>query len=289
VVDTTEAASAVEAGRMKTGDVAFVNGNKVTGTGTKTLSSANDTVNEGYYGATTLSAVDTDLVAANIKCGKTIFGVTGTLPPGCVAKTGQTDCYDVSGFEIDCAGTGQDGEYQMGCVPVVSPSGSGDFGNYKRTSLPCSSAGFTDNGDGTVTDNLTGLVWLKNADCFGWIWWDAALTACNNLATGTCGLTDFSSAGVWRLPNINELRSLLDPSLPSPYLPAGHPFTNVRTGDIFEDSYWSSTVVTGSLPIAYGWLVSIKEACIWEVLLDKNDPENSSFIGFHVWPVRSGN
>lgn len=73
----TEAGSPVDATRMKTGDIAFVNGSKIIGSGTKTLSDANDTVAEGYYAATTLSAVDTNLATANIKAGVTIFGIAG--------------------------------------------------------------------------------------------------------------------------------------------------------------------------------------------------------------------
>jgi len=66
-------------------------------------------------------------------------------PPAPVPKSGQTACWDESGYPIDCVGTGQDGEYQGGVS--VDPR-------------------FTDNGDGTVTDNLTGLIWLKDANCF---------------------------------------------------------------------------------------------------------------------------
>ncbi|MBF0551597.1 MAG: TIR domain-containing protein [Deltaproteobacteria bacterium] len=43
---------------------------------------------------------------------------------------------------------------------------------------------FTDNGNGTVTDQKTGLIWLKNANCFGRRTWDDAVTACQNLADG---------------------------------------------------------------------------------------------------------
>ena len=91
VVDTTEATNPVVAGRMKTGDVGFVNGNKITGTGTNTLSDANDTVAAGYYESTTLSAVDTDLTGANIVSGKTIFGKAGTA----IATTGNAVVGDV--------------------------------------------------------------------------------------------------------------------------------------------------------------------------------------------------
>jgi len=43
----------------------------------QSLNPANDTVAEGYYAATTLSAVDANLATANIKATKTIFGVAG--------------------------------------------------------------------------------------------------------------------------------------------------------------------------------------------------------------------
>ena len=105
-------------------------------------------------------------------------------------KTGQTTCYDESGNVIDCAETGQDGDIQAG-VDWPEPR-------------------FEDNGDGTITDHLTGLVWLKNADCGGTMTWNQALTYCNNLASGSCGLTDGSAIGDWRLPNIVELESLVN-------------------------------------------------------------------------------
>ena len=41
-----------------------------------------------------------------------------------------------------------------------------------------------DNSDGTVTDNLTRLIWLKNANCFGSKTWSEALSDCNSLASG---------------------------------------------------------------------------------------------------------
>ena len=67
--------------------------------------------------------------------------VAGTVD---LPKTGQTKCYDTSGAEIPCAETGQDGDIQAG-VPWPEPR-------------------FTDNGDGTMMDNLTGLMWTKNAN-----------------------------------------------------------------------------------------------------------------------------
>lgn len=99
---------------------------------------------------------------------------------------------------------------------------------------------FSDNQDGTVTDNLTGLVWLKNAGCFGTANWADALSQVNALASGACGLSDGSAAGQWRLPNINELESLVDVSSSNPALSPANPFTNVSNG-----IYWSSTSYFG--------------------------------------------
>ena len=59
-------------------------------------------------------------------------------------KTGQTTCWDTIGNVIPCPGTGQDGEIQAG-VAWPSPR-------------------FNDNGNGTVTDKLTGLMWTQNAN-----------------------------------------------------------------------------------------------------------------------------
>lgn len=73
----TEAADPISAGLLPTGKIGFVNGSKITGNGTKTLTDANDTVEAGYYAATTLHAVDADLATGNIKSGVTIFGIAG--------------------------------------------------------------------------------------------------------------------------------------------------------------------------------------------------------------------
>lgn len=99
---------------------------------------------------------------------------------------------------------------------------------------------FTDNGDGTVTDALTGLIWLKDAGCLRTALWADGLMAVNQLASGTCGLSDGSTAGVWRMPNVVELESLMDVSASDPALPAGNPFLNVSGG-----IYWTSTSYYG--------------------------------------------
>jgi hypothetical protein len=169
-----------------------------------------------------------------------------------VAKTGQTSCWNQSGALVDCTGTGQDGEYQAGVS--VSPR-------------------FTDNGDGTVKDNLTGLIWLKNANCFGFRNWTDALTDANTLSDGTCGLADGSADGAWRLPNIKELQSLIDFGIVNPALPTGHPFSGADS-----ISYWSSTTQVDA-PI-FAWLVDFYNGFTFG--FEKDDDVA------YVWPVRSG-
>ena len=91
------------------------------------------TIAAGYHNGAGTVAGDVDLAASNIVNGVNIFGVTGTagIVPAQPLKTGQTTAY----------GTGSDGDLQKGA-----------------------SRSFTDNGDGTITDNTTGLMWEKKSD-----------------------------------------------------------------------------------------------------------------------------
>ena len=99
---------------------------------------------------------------------------------------------------------------------------------------------YVDNQDGSVTDTLTGLVWLKDAGCLAPATWTTALDEANHLAAGACGLTDGSTAGQWRLPNQWELESLVDESAAAPAITPGSPFANVAA-----TAYWTSTSYYG--------------------------------------------
>lgn len=83
-------------------------GARKTGSGTKTLSAANEIVAAGYYAATTLSTVDGDLAPANIKSGVVIFGFTGTAVPDPSIATGSYVGNDgaarqiTTGFKCSC-------------------------------------------------------------------------------------------------------------------------------------------------------------------------------------------
>ncbi|MBI3523609.1 MAG: DUF1566 domain-containing protein [Betaproteobacteria bacterium] len=118
---------------------------------------------------------------------------------------------------------------------TTSYASGDDFSVQKGVAWP--GQRFTDNANGSVTDQLTGLVWLKNAGCYNPADWATALASANQLASGACGLTDGSTAGQWRMPNANELESLVDVSRANPAISSGHPFTNVNV----TEAYWTST------------------------------------------------
>jgi hypothetical protein len=211
--------------------------------------------------------------------GRTLDEVMAVARPGALAprvnKTGETDCHYDNGTAGTCTcGTancpaGQDGDYEMGIDPVIVPTG-GTLGAYSTPAW--TGVRFTDNGDGTVTDNLTALIWLKYADCWHDQTWGQALTDANALADGHCGLTDGSSAGDWRLPNANELHSLIDLTQSNPPLPSGHPFYNVVWA-----GYWSSS--SGALDPRGAVVVRLVDGDVnnqW-----KTNPN-------YVWPVRGG-
>jgi hypothetical protein len=173
---------------------------------------------------------------------------------------------------------------EMALVPRTGQTASyavGDDGNLQiGVSWPIYR--FTDNNNGTITDNLTGLIWLKNANCTdtvgginksaGNLVWGDALTWSNNLSSGLCGLSDGSNARDWRLPNIVELESLIDQSQFNPALVAGHPFYNLQT----DYYYWTSN--SSSLGPRYAWVLYIVDGYVgFDIKYNLN----------FVWPVRS--
>lgn len=102
------------------------------------------------------------------------------------------------------------------------------------------------------TDNLTGLIWLQNANVAGARMWADALTDVENLnrdGTMNVALTgNKSNRGSrqkdWRLPDEKELASLTDYTNNNPALPSGYSnFFN----DVQSDSYWSSDTLKGGI------------------------------------------
>lgn len=136
-----------------------------------------------------------------------------------VLTTGQTKCFNAVGAEIQCDDPGfprQDGAIRAG--------------------LPWS---YRDNGDGTITDNVTSLTWTK-APLDG-VTWQGALEHCSTLTLG--GESD------WRLPNVNELLTITHYSA-NPVAP-GPPFAIESTSWII----WTSTTYAFPAQRDLAWAV----------------------------------
>jgi Protein of unknown function (DUF1566)/Secretion system C-terminal sorting domain len=97
---------------------------------------------------------------------------------------------------------------------------------------------FTDNADGTITDNLTNLMWQKVASATLQTW-ENAITNAENLVLAS--LTD------WRLPNIKELQSLNDESVVQPSVTAPY-FANLGV-----NKFWSNTSLPNQTSKAWYW------------------------------------
>ena len=137
---------------------------------------------------------------------------------------------------------------------------------------------FKDNGDGTVTDNLTGLMWTKDAnvaDAMGGFQWALDYVAgMNSGSNENFGYTD------WRVPNIRELMSLIDYGMFKPVLSTGHPFTDVQGN--FNNLYYH-TSTSHAANHTHTYCVSFYHA---DVTACNKYPEiNDAYL----WPVRGGN
>lgn len=162
---------------------------------------------------------------------------------GILPATGQTQCYDSNGRCIHCEGSRQDGEFRFG-RPWPEP----------RFEVI----------DDVVIDRLTALCWAKRADLAGGpVTWLDALTEVARLNQGATGKVG------WRLPNINELESLVDCGMHSPALPFGHPF------ECIQESYWSST--TSMFEPDWAWALYLTKGAIG--VGHKRGPH------FYVWAV----
>ena len=128
---------------------------------------------------------------------------------------------------------------------------------------------------GPLPDNLTGLMWLRDAECFGNMSWQDAL---DTVAAFNADSENFSCGGYaagysdWRLPNRKELYSLMDFSHSGPALPDGQPFLNVQ-----PSYYWASTSYASYSNLA--WAVGLGDGSVYDVFKP---------LGFYVWPVRAG-
>jgi len=213
------------------------------------------------------AAVDgnTDDDLPDLKCGPGLLaGVDSILP-----KTGQTTCWNSSGVVVACAGTGHDGDVQAGQAKA-----------------------FVNNGNGTISDDSTGLVWEVKCDgalCptihdkdTSYMWADAFAVHvatlnntcdgdnvtsctqnspdCDGIGNGLCG---HGGSRDWRVPNLLELETIWDLEQSSASPPttfaafdACAPNCNVTSCSCTAaDFYWSSTTFASGPTTA--WAVDL--------------------------------
>jgi hypothetical protein len=170
----------------------------------------------------------------------------------------------VSGNSQEVSSTGQTVSYAKG-----------DDG-YIEAGIEWPTLRFTDNGDGTVTDTITGLMWLKDGGCFKKNWSTMLSTISNfNSYPGQYNCLGYAASYTdWRLPNVKELESFLNygTSDSSSWLNS-QGFVNVKSS-----YYWSSTTYPGSTTQA--WIVDMQKAK--KVYITKS-------YNYYGWPVRGGN
>lgn len=134
-----------------------------------------------------------------------------------LVATGQTTLYDLDGEEINSLNPGdhlygQDASYLAGDEMI-----------------------YLDNGDGTITDLNTGLVWQQSPSSNTFTWQEA-VDYCENL--------ELDGKDDWRIPSLKELYSISDFGLGWPYLDTD--YFDLASGQVSKDEqYWSSNYYVG--------------------------------------------
>ncbi len=158
-----------------------------------------------------------------------------------IPRTGQIKCFDELGQETDCTGSGQDAE--------ISSGSAWPDPRFFRL-------------EAGIWDRLTDLVWQEPLKYYDQpVNWQQALELVQNIKDGNH----------WRLPNINELESLVDASAHCPALPENHPFNGL------QDGYWSSS--TSCFETDWAYVLYLDKGAVGVGF--------KAYRDFFVWPVRS--
>jgi len=125
---------------------------------------------------------------------------------------------------------------------------TGDDGDLEK-GYPKAPPRFKDNGDGTITDMATGLMWVADPSQLGGVFgtpgspstmiWNTAIDACNAL--------DYAGHKDWRLPNILEYQSITNRGKDWPYIYTTY-FKNIQAS-----YYYTSTVDYHAAPNVQNW------------------------------------
>jgi hypothetical protein len=200
---------------------------------------------------------------------------------------------------ILCAFTfAQQGIIELPATGQTTSYYPGDDGDLQK-GVPLPANRFTDNGDGSVTDSFTGFMWVKDGNLIasrdpdfdqdrtpgdGDIDWKTAFDYVDLLNN-----ENYLGHNDWRMPNMVELRSLVNLEIPDIALPPDHPFVNLK------DLYWSSTTSENMRSLAIGVLIQehyahsniINPAGETEDFAKDPDIIGANYWKYYLLPVRN--
>lgn len=124
----------------------------------------------------------------------------------------------------------------------MEPDGKGFYILFVRGNTEYGENDFTNNNDGTITDNATGLMWTRDDNGEAVLWQDALAWVQQKNNENYLGYND------WRLPNVKELQSIVDYTR-SPSTTSSAAIDNVFNCSTITDEggytnypfYWSGT------------------------------------------------
>jgi hypothetical protein len=185
----------------------------------------------------------------------------------CHLQSRPSDATDTSITARNSVDSSGSGNHKLSAIPQTGQKRqymAGDDGDL-RVGNAWPVPRFTENGDDTVTDHFSGLMWTINANkANGKVDWEQAISG-----AGTCNDGRYTD---WRLPNRNELESLIDLGRYDPALPTGHPFNSVQ-----PTYYWTSTTPANNED--HAWIIHFYIGFV------THDDKGGTH---YVWYVRGG-
>jgi hypothetical protein len=184
-----------------------------------------------------------------------------------------------------------------GATGATGPAGPAGGGGGTSAAGPCfdNTNRYVDCGNGTVTDNVTGLIWLKDGGCVPAADWATANTAAASLKNGDCAgaLTDGSSPGDWRLPTRDEWSATIARAVA---LGCVNGLAPSLTNDEGDNCMFSATGHTSFLNARFQlyWSSTVNEAFPTQAFAAFTNQAGSigsvarSGGNVPVWPVRGG-
>jgi len=121
-----------------------------------------------------------------------------------------------------------------------------------------------------VLDMETGLVWEQSPSTDNYSWY---------IAKSHCRVVTTGNRKGWRVPTIEELSSLVDPSQENPALPVGHPFSVLMSE---TDYYWSASTYASAALTDGSSALAIRFDAGGTFFGTK------SLANWHCWCVRGG-